>query len=90
MQNFFVFSDQIRCYLWPRILEIPEEEIRDVEDLENMYKKIPAEVYDQLLRDIARSSGHLSPNATEEETKKFHTEMAQLICWVLQRHPSLK
>lgn len=83
-------SDEIRKFLWPRLLEIEEDEFQHVMGLSTIHEQVPQEVYQQILKDIARSGGHLHPDTTEEENEKFQQEMAQLICWVLHRQPSLK
>lgn len=66
------------------------DEIVPVEGLETIYTKIPNEVYQQILKDVARSGSHISPTATEEETEHFQDQLTQIICWVLHRHPELK
>lgn len=55
-----------------------------------IHTRVPDEVYQQILKDVARSGGHLEPNPSDKELEKFQDEMTQLICWVLHRHPKLK
>ncbi|KAL2712610.1 TBC1 domain family member 20 [Vespula squamosa] len=82
-------TDGIRRVLWPKILRLSMDEIVPVEGLETIYTKIPNEVYQQILKDVARSGSHISPSATEEETEHFQDQLTQIICWVLHRHPEL-
>ncbi|XP_015610596.1 TBC1 domain family member 20 [Cephus cinctus] len=81
--------DDIRRVLWPRLLGLSDEEPVPVEGLETVHTLLPDEIYQQILKDVARSSGHLSSRATEEEIEIFHEELTQLICWVLHRHTYL-
>ncbi|XP_051158357.1 TBC1 domain family member 20 [Leptopilina boulardi] len=81
--------DDIRRILWPQLLRLPDKEMPIVDELETVHKCIPCEVYQQVLKDVARSGGHLFPDATEEEISRFQDQMTQLICWVLYRNPSL-
>ena len=60
------------------------------EELDIIHTLVPDEVYQQILKDVARSGGHLHSDATEKEMEKFQDELTQLICWVLHRHPRLK
>ncbi|XP_047350218.1 TBC1 domain family member 20 [Vespa velutina] len=82
-------TDGIRRVLWPKILRLSMDEIIPVEGLKTIYTKIPNEVYQQILKDVARSGSHISPTATEKETEHFQDQLTQIICWVLHRHPEL-
>ncbi|KAK2587099.1 hypothetical protein KPH14_002865 [Odynerus spinipes] len=82
-------TDAIRRILWPKILRLPKDELMPVDGLETIHTKVPKEVYGQILNDVARSRGHISQTATEEEVKHFQDQLTQIICWVLHRHPEL-
>ncbi|KAI4493740.1 hypothetical protein M0804_001916 [Polistes exclamans] len=82
-------TDGIRRVLWPKILRLSKEKIVPIDELETIYTKIPNEVYQQILKDVARSGSHISPTATEEETEHFQNQLTQIICWVLHKHPEL-
>lgn len=60
------------------------------EGLECVYTLIPNEVYQQILKDVARSGSHIPVTATQEDTDIFQKELTQLICWVLHKQPELK
>ncbi|XP_043467109.1 TBC1 domain family member 20 isoform X1 [Leptopilina heterotoma] len=81
--------DDVRRVLWPELLRLPDKEMPIVTELGTIHKCIPCEVYQQVLKDVARSGGHLFSNTTEEEIQIFQEEMTQLICWVLYRNPHL-
>ncbi|XP_032683252.1 TBC1 domain family member 20 [Odontomachus brunneus] len=82
-------TDDIRRVLWPRLLRLVQEEFIPVNGLETIHTCIPNEVYQQILKDVARSGSHISQNATEEETESFQEQLTQLMCWVLHRHSRL-
>lgn len=67
-----------------------QEESVPVDGLDTIHTCIPNEVYQQILKDVARSGSHISHNATEEETESFQEQLTQLMCWVLHRHSRLK
>lgn len=87
---FFYSTDDIRRTLWPKILRIKDNELEVNEQLHSIHTLVPDEVYQQITKDVARSGGHLSSDATEIEMEKFHNELTQIICWVLHRHPAMK
>ncbi|CAK9805556.1 TBC1 domain family member 20 [Anthophora quadrimaculata] len=82
-------NDGIRSVLWPKLLRIPEESSFSVNGLETIHNEIPNEVYQQILKDVARSGSHISQNATQHEIDHFHEELTQLMCWVLHKHSTL-
>ncbi|XP_050448544.1 TBC1 domain family member 20 isoform X1 [Cataglyphis hispanica] len=82
-------NDDIRRVLWPKLLRLVQEEFTSVDGLETVHTCIPNEVYQQILKDVARSGSHISQNATEEETESFQEQLTQLMCWVLHRHSEL-
>lgn len=71
-------------------MRLVQEEFTSVNGLETVHSCIPNEVYQQILKDVARSGSHISQNATEEETESFQEQLTQLMCWVLHRHSELK
>lgn len=81
--------DEVRKILWPKMLKLPIEFASSVENLDNVHLNLEDEVYQQILKDVARSRGHMPDNATEDLILKFQTELTQLICWVLSRHSDL-
>ncbi|XP_029681041.1 TBC1 domain family member 20 isoform X2 [Formica exsecta] len=82
-------NDDIRRILWPKLLRLVQEEFIPVNELETIHTCIPNEVYQQILKDVARSGSHISQNATEKETESFQEQLTQLMCWVLHRHSEL-
>lgn len=82
-------NDDIRRVLWPKLLRLVQEEFAPVNGLETVHTCIPNEVYQQILKDVARSGSHISQNATEKETESFQEQLTQLMCWVLHRHSKL-
>jgi len=71
-------------------LRLAQLELAPVNGLETVHTYIPNEIYQQILKDVARSGSHISQNATEKETENFQEQLTQLICWVLHRHSQLK
>ncbi|GAB1864422.1 TBC1 domain family member 20 [Camponotus japonicus] len=82
-------NDDIRRVLWPKLLRLVQEEFIPIYGLETVHTRIPNEVYQQILKDVARSGSHISQNATEKETESFQEQLTQLMCWVLHRHSEL-
>ncbi|XP_076630417.1 TBC1 domain family member 20-like isoform X1 [Colletes latitarsis] len=82
-------NDDIRRVLWPKLLRLPEESIFSINGLETIHNLIPNEVYQQILKDVARSGSHISQNATQHEMDHFHEQLTQLMCWVLHKHSML-
>jgi len=71
-------------------LKLIEEESIPISRLETVHTCIPNEVYQQIVKDVARSGSHIPQNATEKETENFQEQLTQLMCWVLHRHTQLK
>lgn len=71
-------------------MRLVQEEFIPTYGLETVHTRIPNEVYQQILKDVARSGSHISQNATEKETESFQEQLTQLMCWVLHRHSELK
>ncbi|KAH0534845.1 TBC1 domain family member 20 isoform X2 [Cotesia glomerata] len=83
-------TDDIRRKLWPKILRLTDDELNYVgEELNDIHTHIPDEVYQQILKDVARSGSHLPTNATDTEMANFHNDLTRIICWVLHRHPNM-
>ncbi|KAL0132731.1 hypothetical protein PUN28_000459 [Cardiocondyla obscurior] len=82
-------NDDVRRVLWPKLLRLTQPELAPVDGLETVHTYIPNEIYQQILKDVARSGSHISQNATEEETETFQEQLTQLMCWVLHRHSQL-
>lgn len=80
----------MRRELWSKLLRLPDKDLPFVVELGTVHTRISSEVYQQILKDVARSGGHLSPSATDQEIEIFHEELTQLMCWVLYRNPDLK
>lgn len=80
----------MRRILWPKLLRIEEKDTPSNEELEEIHTLVADSVYQQILKDVARSGGHLPPEATELEHKEFQDKLVQIICWVLHKHPELK
>ncbi|XP_003708027.1 TBC1 domain family member 20 isoform X2 [Megachile rotundata] len=81
--------DDIRRVLWPKLLRLSEESKLSVDELETIHDHIPNEVYQQILKDVARSRSHISENATQDEIDHFHEQLTQIMCWVLHKHSML-
>jgi len=71
-------------------LRLVREESIPINVLETIHTCIPNEVYQQIVKDVARSGSHIPQNATEEETENFQEQLTQLMCWVLHKHTQLK
>ncbi|XP_011299098.1 TBC1 domain family member 20 isoform X1 [Fopius arisanus] len=82
-------TDDVRRVLWPKLLRIDDEKTLDTSELSDVHKKIANSVYEQILKDVTRSGGHLPPDSTEEDYEIFHRKLTQIICGVLHRHPEL-
>ncbi|XP_017764667.1 PREDICTED: TBC1 domain family member 20 isoform X2 [Eufriesea mexicana] len=82
-------NDDIRRIVWPKLLRLSEEDNFSVTELKTIYTHIPNEVYQQILKDVARSGSHISQNAMQHEVDHFHEQLTQLICWVLHKHSIL-
>ncbi|PBC33455.1 TBC1 domain family member 20 isoform X1 [Apis cerana] len=81
--------DEIRRILWPKLLRLSEENNFSITGLETIHNHIPNEVYQQILKDVARSGSHISQNATQHEIDDFHEQLTQIMCWVLHKHSML-
>lgn len=87
----YFFSDDVRKFLWPKLLRLPDEELDMLEEeLETVYKLVDDEIYQQILKDVARSGCHMPEDTSEDTMEMFQKELTQIICWVLSRHPELK
>ena len=82
-------NDDIRRVLWPKLLRLSEENSLSISGLETIHKHIPNEVYQQILKDVARSGSHISQNAAQHEIEHFQQQLTQLMCWVLHKHSTL-
>ncbi|OAD52279.1 TBC1 domain family member 20 [Eufriesea mexicana] len=60
-------SNDIRRIVWPKLLRLSEEDNFSVTELKTIYTHIPNEVYQQILKDVARSGSHISQNAMQHE-----------------------
>lgn len=80
-------NDDVRRVLWPKLLRLAQPVPAD--GLEAVHTCIPNEIYQQILKDVARSGSHIPQSATEEEAECFQEELTQLMCWVLHRHSQL-
>ncbi|KAF7992944.1 hypothetical protein HCN44_005725 [Aphidius gifuensis] len=87
--NLGLVTDDIRKILWPQLLRIEGKNIPSIDELNDIHKKIQDSVYQQILKDVARSGGHLPADASELEHEKFQDKLVKIICWVLYRHPEL-
>lgn len=77
--------------MWPKLLRLAQlEQTALVDGLETVHTYIPNEIYQQILKDVARSGSHISQSATEKETESFQEQLTQLMCWVLHKHSQLK
>lgn len=85
-----MISDEIRRILWPQLLRIEEKNVPSIDEIHEIHTKLVDNVYQQILKDVARSGGHLPADATELEHKEFQDKLVQIICWVLHKHPELK
>ncbi|XP_031846938.1 TBC1 domain family member 20 isoform X2 [Nomia melanderi] len=69
-----------------------EDDFGDTDTLshrERMKDCVPNEVYQQILKDVARSGNHIPQSATQHEIDCFHEQLTQLMCWVLHKHSTL-
>ncbi|XP_076221122.1 TBC1 domain family member 20 isoform X3 [Nomia melanderi] len=82
-------NDDIRRILWPKLLRLSEESSLPESELKMMQDCVPNEVYQQILKDVARSGNHIPQSATQHEIDCFHEQLTQLMCWVLHKHSTL-
>ncbi|KYN01491.1 PREDICTED: TBC1 domain family member 20 [Cyphomyrmex costatus] len=82
-------NDDVRRVLWPKLLRLVQLDLTPVNGLETVHTYIPNEIYQQILKDVARSGSHVSQNATEKEMENFQEQLTQLMCWVLHKHSQL-
>lgn len=71
-------------------MRLVQEDFTPVTELETVHTHIPNEVYQQILKDVARSGSHMSQDATDTEIESFQEQLTQLMCWVLYKHSQLK
>ncbi|XP_058802678.1 TBC1 domain family member 20 [Phymastichus coffea] len=81
--------DSVRRFIWPKLLRLPENQPPVEDDLENVHKLIDNDIYQQILKDVARSGSHMPDDTSEDAMNKFEKELTQIICWVLFKHPNL-
>ncbi|XP_063993796.1 TBC1 domain family member 20 isoform X2 [Diachasmimorpha longicaudata] len=82
-------TDDVRRVLWPKLLRIDEGRAVDTSELPQVHEKISDGVHQQILKDVARSGGHLPADSSETDYETFYRQLTQIICWVLHRHPEL-
>lgn len=80
----------MRRFLWPKLLRLPENQAPTEDDLENVHKLIDNDIYQQILKDVARSGSHMPDDTSDDVMDNFQKELTQIICWVLSRHQNLK
>ncbi|XP_011500588.1 PREDICTED: TBC1 domain family member 20 [Ceratosolen solmsi marchali] len=81
--------DNVRKFVWPKLLRLMDRDFKVINDLDSIHMFVDIEVYEQILKDVARSGGHMPVDTSEEDMENFQKELTQIICWVLSKHEEL-
>ncbi|XP_076865005.1 TBC1 domain family member 20 isoform X2 [Brachyhypopomus gauderio] len=81
-----LLTDEIRCRVWPRLLNIPVENIP--EQLEEVQRDNNKD-YNQVLLDVQRSLRRFPPGMPDEQREGLQEELIDIILRVLHKNPQL-
>uniref|UniRef100_A0A8B9HFT4 TBC1 domain family member 20 n=1 Tax=Astyanax mexicanus TaxID=7994 RepID=A0A8B9HFT4_ASTMX len=81
-----LLTDEIRCQVWPRLLNVPVECIP--EKLDKVERENNKD-YNQVLLDVQRSLRRFPPGMPDEQREGLQEELIDIILWVLQKNPQL-
>ncbi|KAK1799725.1 hypothetical protein P4O66_006271 [Electrophorus voltai] len=81
-----LLTDEIRCKVWPRLLNIPVESIP--EQLEEVQRENNKD-YNQVLLDVQRSLRRFPPGMPDEQREGLQEELIDIILRVLHKNPQL-
>lgn len=81
-----LLTDEIRCQVWPRLLNVPVESIP--EELDKVQRENNKD-YNQVLLDVQRSLRRFPPGMPDEQREGLQEELIDIILWVLQKNPQL-
>ncbi|XP_066526885.1 TBC1 domain family member 20 [Hoplias malabaricus] len=81
-----LLTDDIRCKVWPRILNVPIDSIP--EELDKVQRENHKD-YHQVLLDVQRSLRRFPPGMPDEQREGLQEELIDIILRVLQKNPQL-
>uniref|UniRef100_A0AAR2LLF9 Rab-GAP TBC domain-containing protein n=1 Tax=Pygocentrus nattereri TaxID=42514 RepID=A0AAR2LLF9_PYGNA len=81
-----LLTDEIRCKVWPRLLNVPVGSI--LEELDKVERENNKD-YNQVLLDVQRSLRRFPPGMPDEQREGLQEELIDIILWVLQKNPQL-
>ncbi|XP_030633180.1 TBC1 domain family member 20 isoform X2 [Chanos chanos] len=81
-----LLTDEIRCKVWPRLLNVPVESIP--EKLEEVQRENNKD-YNQVLLDVQRSLRRFPPGMPDEQREGLQEELIDIILRVLHKNPQL-
>ncbi|XP_072521853.1 TBC1 domain family member 20 [Salminus brasiliensis] len=81
-----LLTDEIRCKVWPRLLNVPVESIP--EELDEVQRENNKD-YNQVLLDVQRSLRRFPPGMPDEQREGLQEELIDIILRVLQKNPQL-
>ncbi|XP_036415853.1 TBC1 domain family member 20 [Colossoma macropomum] len=81
-----LLTDEIRCKVWPRLLNVPVDSIPEkLDEVERENNKD----YNQVLLDVQRSLRRFPPGMPDEQREGLQEELIDIILRVLQKNPQL-
>ncbi|XP_028855073.1 TBC1 domain family member 20 isoform X2 [Denticeps clupeoides] len=78
-----LLTDEIRCQVWPRLLNVPVSSIPEPVERENNKD------YNQVLLDVQRSLRRFPPGMPDEQREGLQEELIDIILRVLHKNPQL-
>ncbi|KAI4879771.1 hypothetical protein NFI96_023229, partial [Prochilodus magdalenae] len=81
-----LLTDEIRCKVWPRLLNVPVDSIP--ENLDEVQRENNKD-YNQVLLDVQRSLRRFPPGMPDEQREGLQEELIDIILRVLQKNPQL-
>ncbi|KAL7837616.1 hypothetical protein SRHO_G00273270 [Serrasalmus rhombeus] len=81
-----LLTDEIRCKVWPRLLNVPVGSI--LEELDKVERENNKD-YNQVLLDVQRSLRRFPPGMPDEQREGLQEELIDIILRVLQKNPQL-
>ncbi|KAL7843164.1 hypothetical protein AOLI_G00246760 [Acnodon oligacanthus] len=81
-----LLTDEIRCKVWPRLLNVPVDSIP--EELDKVERENNKD-YNQVLLDVQRSLRRFPPGMPDEQREGLQEELIDIILRVLQKNPQL-
>ncbi|XP_030230326.1 TBC1 domain family member 20 isoform X2 [Gadus morhua] len=78
-----LLTDEIRCQVWPRLLNVPSHVLEQEPERENNKD------YNQVLLDVQRSLRRFPPGMPDEQREGLQEELIDIILRVLKNNPQL-